>query len=222
MSLVLGIRVEPVWHHQWWCQSCRFKKNQPTNPTLWFWRTVKCLPRVTVKASPWREYKEDPQDKVNDYIWSFWPVSFREFSLLNFTPSQLGTLPTPPAPPSCIPCLEGWIFVSELEFFLGPSCPGEGRGGEWASSRASGWGRLFLPSFVWIPPHPHAWGSSSSSPGPLFLLRAGMAASWNVDALAWVASTIEAWSLLLGRLWGLWWGWVGVTRQTSSVTPGPD
>ena len=154
MSLVLGI---PEWNLSGIIcgdAGAVVVKNRPANPTLWFWRTVKCLQRVTVKASPWREYKEDPQDKVNDYIWSFWPASFREFSLLNFTPSQLGTLP----PPNCILCWEGWILVSEMEFFLGPSCPcegREGRGGEWASSPGPlAGGAFFCPVLFGYHPTP--------------------------------------------------------------------
>lgn len=55
---------------------------------------------VTVKAGTQHEHKEDPEDKVNNYIQRFWPVSFRDFSLLTFTPSWLET-----QPPNPIPCL---------------------------------------------------------------------------------------------------------------------
>lgn len=81
-------------------------------------------------------------------------------------------------------------------------------------------GTLFLPSFLWILPHPHAWGSRNSSPGPLFLLKGGNAASWNVDALAEWPAPLKPLSLLLGGGVG---GWGGVRFASPSlVTPGLD
>lgn len=95
-------------------------------------------------------------------------------------------------------------------------------GGNGLLPSASCWGHSFLPSFLWILPHPHAWGSRNSSPGPLFLLKGGNAASWNVDALAEWPAPLKPLSLLLGGGGGGWGGGGVRFASPSLVTPGLD